>query len=117
MNGFITNVLVTLAFLLPNLSYAHEYTEFDTHMQECYAEGMIGYDSVINSRLGVPPEHALDLTLKSHATPASVDAYDTNILTVFLGAYLWKSTPHSYAIKVFYNCATRSKTIQSAKIN
>ena len=59
---------------------------------ECYRNAMIGYDSVINSRVGVPAEHAIDLT------------NDITIRNVIWHAYLWKASPHEYAIKTFSAC-------------
>lgn len=58
----------------------------------CYQHAMIGYDSVINSRVGVPAEHAITLTP------------DTELRNVIWNAYLWKASPHEYAIKTFSNC-------------
>lgn len=59
---------------------------------ECYKNAMIGYDSVINSRVGVPAEHAITLT---------PDPQERNIIW---SAYLWKASPHEYAIKTFSAC-------------
>jgi hypothetical protein len=65
--------------------------------QACYAKAMIGFDSVINSRLGLLPEHGVSLT-----------GFGTNqndfYLEAILGAYLWKKSPHKYAVKTFLNC-------------
>ncbi|VAW86091.1 hypothetical protein MNBD_GAMMA17-499 [hydrothermal vent metagenome] len=93
---------------------------FDNHVvgiaeNSCYGQAMVGMDSVINSRLGVPAEHALGLSLNSSMHVAMGDEYSTSMLNTILAAYLWKDTPHSYAIKVFYACAARSSMpLQSA---
>ena len=65
---------------------------FTVQELECYRNAMIGYDSVINSRVGVPAEHAIDLT------------NDITIRTVIWHAYLWKVSPHESAIKNFSYC-------------
>jgi len=78
-------------------------TQLTQAQQQCYGMAMIGMDSVINSRLGVPPEHAVELT---RVSGSGADAqYDYPMLNVMLAAYLWKGTPHAYAMNVFYNCA------------
>ena len=90
--------------------------------QHCYTQAMVGMDSVINSRLGVPAEHALDMS-REIATPVSMDLgepteprFDMIILNVVLTAYLWEATPHSYAIKVFYDCASRQNQPQQVRL-
>jgi len=76
---------------------------------------MVGMDSVINARAGVLPEHALTMSLKSGSVPDENSTYFTNTLIIMLDAYLWKDTPHSYAIDVFFNCASGAPSIQSAQ--
>jgi hypothetical protein len=75
--------------------------------QICYAMAMMGKDSVINSRLGVPPEHVVDLARQpgTDAKGKGADSkFDTTTLSVMLEAYLWKGSPHSYADRVFSDC-------------
>ena len=98
-------VITVILFGLPNLVAAFEYNAFGSDQDDCFAKAMVGMDSVINSRLGVPPEHALDLTIEPRRTGSSVDEYDSKTLNIILAAYLWKDTPHTYAIKVFFSCA------------
>ena len=110
------NTLAGLAMML----LAGGSQAFDNHVvgmaeSSCYGQAMVGMDSVINSRLGVPAEHALHLSLKSSRHVAMDDEYSTSMLNTILAAYLWDDTPHSYAIKVFYACAARnSMPLQSA---
>ncbi len=95
--------LLILPFTLP--AQAYEFPEISDEIRDCYSKAMIGFDSVINARLGVPAEHALTYTYRSlDATPEQVQYLD-NILIVVWGGYLWKSSPHNYAISVFYHCA------------
>ncbi|HEC18062.1 MAG TPA: hypothetical protein ENI97_01820 [Gammaproteobacteria bacterium] len=86
---------------------------FSGHMQTCFSHAMIGMDSVINARLGVPPEHVVELTARMTRLAGSdenwvADAdtrFDEPVLSLMLAAYLWQGSPHSYAVKVFYECA------------
>lgn len=82
--------------------------------QQCYAFAMVGYDSVINSRLGVLPEHALQLAVTHKVTGSSYQPY---LLKVVLDAYLWQQSPHNYAVKVMYNCAMSDVRIQTAQVD
>ncbi|MBL1260998.1 MAG: hypothetical protein COB33_010760 [Thiotrichaceae bacterium] len=110
------NTLAGVALML----LAGSSQAFDSHVvgmaeNSCYGQAMVGMDSVINSRLGVPAEHALGLSLNSSLRVARGDEYSTSMLNTILAAYLWDDTPHSYAIKVFYACAARnSMPLQSA---
>ncbi len=80
--------------------------------QECFAIAMVGYDSVINSRLGVVPEHALGLAKVKHAAERSEDKYAPFLLKVILDAYLWKDSPHNYAVRTIYRCASEQSQKQ-----
>jgi len=110
------NTLAGLALML----LAGSAQAFDNHVvgmaeSSCYGQAMVGMDSVINSRLGVPAEHALGLSLNPSLHVSMEDEYSTSMLNTILAAYLWDDTPHSYAIKVFYACAARSSMpLQSA---
>ena len=98
-------VLTLLLSSLPGLAAA--YNSFGSEESDCFAKAMVGMDSVINSRLGVPPEHALDLTIEPTKTGSTTAEYDIHTLNIVLNAYLWEDTPHTYAVKVFFNCAQR----------
>lgn len=81
---------------------------FDARMQGCFSRAMVGMDSVINSRLGVPAEHALALAVRDETGDNHEAVFDEPLLAMILTAYLWKDSAHSYAIKVFYDCAASS---------
>ena len=103
----LTQKLSPLLFFLPFAlsAQAYEFPEVSDEIRDCYSKAMIGYDSVINARLGVPAEQALTYTYRTRdSTPEQVQYLD-NILIVVWGGYLWKSSPHNYAISVFYHCA------------
>ena len=63
---------------------------------------MIGMDFVINSRLGVLPEQAVELARIT--TPLNDNTYDNTLLNIMLEAYLWPDSPHSYAETVLDHC-------------
>ncbi len=97
-------------------SYAFDYNRFagNIEAQRCYGFAMVAMDSVINSRIGVPPEHALELA-RLNSVSSHIDAtYSIDLLDNILNAYLWEDSPHSYAINVFYRCARNSGPMRSA---
>lgn len=108
-------VLITVLAAMPSYVTAYEYNAFGGDQDDCFAKAMIGMDSVINSRLGVPPEHALDLTVLKQQTSSQSGEYDNDTLNVILSAYLWKDTPHTYAVRVFFNCAQQKAYQQQAR--
>jgi len=71
--------------------------------QQCYSRAMVGLDSVINSRIGVPIEEAMEITRKKGRVPIG-DQFDKSYLLAVLHAYMWSGSPHTYAIKVFSDC-------------
>ena len=103
-----------LCFLSPMISYGFEFTAKSEQVEECYGKAMIGLDSVINSRLGVPPEHAIYLT-NSDNLGIEEDGYYNEVLIIILDAYLWIKSPHSYAVNVFYECAANNSTLKNAR--
>jgi hypothetical protein len=109
-------LIVMLVFWLVGTAQAFEShigaeaPVFNGPMQTCFVHAMLGMDSVISARLGVPPEHVVALALNpaavGDALPAITEpSYDEPVLTLMLAAYLWQGSPHSYAIQVFYDCA------------
>ena len=97
-------LLASLVITLP--ANAVEW-EPNTHQEQlCYGKAMLGLDSVINSRLGVPAEHALDL---ARVITTRHESYSSDLLKTILNAYLWQGSPHAYAVRVFYKCANLSK--------
>lgn len=107
-------VLVSLLSLAGSTVHAYESLGLSSEQQECFSYAMIGMDSVINSRLGLPPEHALEISRVTNARTADAK-FDNVVLNVMLNAYLWRTSPHSYAIKVFYECAKNSTQQRQAK--
>jgi len=100
--------VICLWILLGACSHAYAFEQLvyqSNPQQQCFAKAMIGMDSVINASFGVPPEHALDLVMPSGNINALDDPSAMSMLKVILNAYLWKNSPHSYAVNVFYDCA------------
>lgn len=92
----------------------------DSPEQQCYGISMVGYDSVINSRLGVTPDAVVHLAKLQHASAVG-NSYAPFLLKVIMDAYFWSSSPHEYAVKTMYNCAQndyRDGTAENlAKVN
>lgn len=116
MKRQVDTLRLTALLAMPIAVAAYEITPANTHEELCYGRAMIGFDSVINSRLGVPAEHALNLAVlnRSEATPAGA-IYSKAMLNTIWDAYFWQESPHSYALKVFYRCATEQTTLRSAR--
>jgi hypothetical protein len=100
---------------IPVLAFENLSSALTMEQQMCFSMAMVGMDSVINARLGVPAEHALELA--SQPVVNNSEAFDSNLLKVILDAYLWQETPHSYAIKVFYGCAVESSYPRQARFD
>lgn len=120
MKNFTKRSLVSLS-LLTVISTAsafdnpHKFTANDG-VQNCYGFAMVGMDSVINSRLGVPAEHALELAKLTRVSSSGDSRYEMDLLANILNAYIWEGSPHSYAINVFYQCAQSQNPMRSASI-
>jgi len=82
---------------------AIDHSGLSDSQQRCYSRAMVGLDSVINSRIGVPIEEAMEITRKQGQFPIG-DQFEESYLMAVLNAYLWSGTPHTYAIKVFSDC-------------
>jgi len=100
---FCILVLVTGVLQSSNLIANTTYTGSDIY-PACHAHAMIGFDSVINSRLGVPAEIALDVTRIHRALSPGEEAYMLDLLTTMMTAYLWKDTPQEFYVQVFNQC-------------
>ena len=97
-------VLIVSAAFAGNI-YALDQPSKDKSARICYGYSMVAFDSVINSRLGVPAEYALGLALKNAMATDYVERYSINVLRMVLNAYLWAGTPHEYSLQVFDHCA------------
>jgi len=73
---------------------------------QCYSVAMVGYDSVINSGLGVPLDQVID-TMVTHNN-STITIYKDYLLLVVMDAYNWDGTPHTYAVKTLFDCAVES---------
>jgi len=116
MNTLVKPLILLTLLTIPLTSTAFEALPTNDEEYLCYSQAMIGYDSVINSRLGVPAEHALDLAvLNNRRVLSTAKVYSGALLKTILDAYLWLEDPHSYAIKVFYRCAQDDTKLKSAQ--
>lgn len=106
--SFISATLLTV--FLANSPVTHAFEGFanlfpnNPQIEFCYGFAMVGMDSVINSRIGVPPQ---DVVALARVSQGPTEHYSHEILKTMLNAYFWDGTPHSYAINVFYQCSQR----------
>jgi len=98
-------MVAILMIVLTNQSDALEQYSFTEKQQACYATAMIGYDYVINSRVGLPIEHALNTVSVSMSASNIHNIYKTELKNIVSHAYQWRGDPHIYAVKVLYECA------------
>ncbi len=77
------------------------------HEQECYSVAMVGYDSVINSNLGVPLDEVIDTFVSNNDGMNTLEIYREFLLLVVMEAYQWEGTPHMYAVRTMYRCANK----------
>lgn len=104
MNNLIRNSGIGMLCALFSVgAYAGEHSGLSESQQQCYSRAMVGLDSVINSRIGVPVEEAIEITRKLGQHSVS-EQFDKSYLLAVLHAYMWNDTPHTYAIKVFSEC-------------
>lgn len=81
------------------------------HESECYSVAMVGYDSVINSDLGVPLDQVIDTFLQNSDGMQTLEIYQDYLLLVVMEAYQWEGTPHMYAVRTMYQCAAKHSEI------
>ncbi|HHM04609.1 MAG TPA: hypothetical protein ENJ19_02555 [Gammaproteobacteria bacterium] len=113
---FLATATLSLAFTATG-AHGFEGVSRDLNTQLCYGQAMVGFDSVINSRLGVAPDKVLHLAAYQQGIRGvNAPHYSSGLLKVIYGAYLWSGNPHDYAINVFYQCAARrNATLEAFK--
>ena len=71
----------------------------------CYNVAMVGYDTVINSDLGLPLDEVIETMVTNNDSLQTLDIYQDYLLLVVMEAYNWDGSPHTYAVKTMYQCA------------
>ena len=97
--------MITTASLYANEALAFDNPPMEKDAQICYVYAMVGYDSVINARLGVPAEYALGMAVQTPVQEATGELYSITVLKVALNAYLWTGHHTASDDQVLYNCA------------
>ena len=111
----MTGLVIVLAGCLPkaerrggDVGYQASYSD----TSYCYGLAMVGMDSVINSRLGMHPEHLLHLAVTDPEATITLpehlyipERYSPLLLKIIYDAFLWEGSPHEYASQVMYTCA------------
>jgi len=116
MKKYLATLLFITTPLIATPALAFDKPPMEMGAQLCYGYAMVGFDSVINSRLGVPAEYALGLAEKNPITAVTDDRYSTRVLKIVLDAYMWPDSPHDYAVGVFYQCAKLQGTARGASL-
>ena len=118
MKKFALLILPMIAVFYANTAAAFaDAPRIEKDAQICYGYAMVGYDSVINSRLGVPAEYAVGLALKNPLNETGNDRYSINLLKITLNAYMWPGNPHDYAVQVMYRCAKTQGNFLDANLD
>lgn len=91
--------------LMMSLTLEADVLANDWKEHPCYAQAMVGHDSVINARLGVPAEHALAVVGYGEVPKAGDLSDSTELLKIIWSAYSWEESPHEYSRMVFRQCA------------
>ena len=73
----------------------------------CYSVSMVGYDTVINSDLGLPLDEVIDSMVTNNNSLQTLDIYEDYLLLVVMEAYNWEGSPHTYAVKTMFQCAAK----------
>jgi len=104
MNRRIISLVCLLAWSVP-AAFAFDNPPADPGAQPCYGQAMLGFDSVINSRVGVPADLTVGIARIDLLAAISYENYSPTLVDVVLNAYIWPGSPHDYAVRVFYYCA------------
>lgn len=108
MNRSVFTVMLLFCMGYTATVSANSQANVNSRSQQCYAMAMLGKDTVINARLGLPPEHALELTKLTSSSKTEQNKnevkFDNTALDIMLAAYLWHGTPQGYAASVLRDC-------------
>jgi len=95
-------VLLFTASVMASDKHFFDTTGLSPKEKACHATAMIGFDSVVNAGAGLEPEASFVLIDKF--VNGTIKESDIPLIKVVLGAYRWKGSPHTYAIKVYGKC-------------
>ncbi len=102
----IKALLIVVLPLFAHLAFAfNNNPPVELGAQICHGYAISGFDSVIDSRVGIPGEYALDLAAKNPLAAGTDASYSTKVLKIVPEAYLWPDDPHDYVVQVLYHCA------------
>jgi len=102
--------LTTLVTILLSLSFVNAHataTGLSEAEQACYSVSMVGYDTVINSDLGLPLDAVIDTMVTNNNSLQTLEIYEDYLLLVVMEAYNWEGSPHTYAVKTMFQCAAK----------
>ncbi len=103
----ISILVATVLFLGFGSASAAETVGLSDEEQACYSVSMVGYDSVINSDLGLPLDEVIDSMVSNNSSFQTLDIYQDYLLLVVMDAYNWDGSPHTFAVKSMFQCAKK----------
>ncbi|MDH5256963.1 MAG: hypothetical protein OEX07_03115 [Gammaproteobacteria bacterium] len=104
---FKRRVLILVVLFL-SLNFSSVSASGLSGMEEaCYSVSMVGYDTVINSDLGLPLDEVIDSMVTNNNSLQTLDIYEDYLLLVVMEAYNWDGSPHTYAVKTMFQCAAK----------
>lgn len=105
------NLIFIAVLILFNSSISYANSRPGHSDNECYSVAMVGFDSVINSHLGIPLHQVIDTFVEGNDNKQMLDIYRDYLLYVVMGAYQWSGTPHAYLAKTIVDCANRKAEV------
>lgn len=106
--GSLILIFFTSPLFAQNLQHRLIQQGMDETTRLCYARSMIGFDSVVNSRVGLNPENSIHIT--QNTFPNNHPLNKIELLTIIMNAYLWTDSPHTYSVITFSNCISKYGT-------
>src|SRR3569833_1714259 len=101
MNRRIKSLVCLLVWSVPT-AFAFDNLPADPDAQHCYGHAMLGFDSVINSRVGVPADLTVCIARIVQLAAISYENYSPAQEKEEQKTYTWPGSPHDYAVRVFY---------------
>ena len=108
MKRFFCILVMSTCSLMSVDTFAVSGMADDDVYPTCHAHAMIGFDTVINSRLGIPAELALQLARIDHDFSAVEKEFMLALAVTIMTAYQWQDSPGDYYIEVFKQCLDKA---------
>ena len=77
-------IMFTAILLFCGITQVSASSALSEHEEECYAVAMVGYDSVINSNLGLPLDEVINTFVSGNDSVPVIDIYQDFLLMVVM---------------------------------